>query len=51
MIRIYLLKKLIFVIEKGTKKVNEGVKLKTPREEDVFKCLNLKFRPPEERDF
>ncbi len=35
----------------GKVKVNLGEKLYTPREEDVFKYLNLKYRSPEERDF
>ena len=39
------------VIRKGTEKINLGEKISTPTEEDVFRVLNLTYRPPRERDF
>jgi DNA polymerase lambda len=39
------------VIRKGTEKLNNGEKLNMLTEECIFKCLNLTYRSPEERDF
>lgn len=39
------------VKRKGNAKVSDGEPIKTLTEEDVFKCLNLPYRKPEERDF
>lgn len=38
------------VVRKGKEKIHEGTIIPTPTEEDVFKVLNVPFRPPEERD-